>query len=51
MGGNFEELVAIGRYHKGRLFADAKITYGVRGLDLTTTEDSFNYGGQYLQRL
>ncbi|KVV14504.1 energy transducer TonB [Flavobacterium sp. TAB 87] len=43
-GGNFEELIAIARYHKGRLFADAKITYGVRGLDFNTAEDSFNYG-------
>ena len=44
-GGNFEELVAIGRYHKGRLFADAKFTVGKRGLDFDTTADSFNYGG------
>lgn len=44
-GGNFEELVAIGRYHKGRLFADAKFTVGKRGLDFNTAEDSFNYGG------
>lgn len=43
-GGNFKELIAIARYHKGRLFADAKITYGVRGLDFNTAEDSFNYG-------
>lgn len=44
-GGNFEELVAIGRYHKGRYYADAKFTVGTRGLDFNTTEDSFNYGG------
>ncbi|WP_223679625.1 energy transducer TonB [Flavobacterium hibisci] len=44
-GGNFEELVAIGRYHKGRLFADAKFTVGKRGFDFDTAEDSFNYGG------
>ena len=44
-GGNFKELVAIGRYHKGRYFADAKMTIGTRGLDFNTTEDSFNYGG------
>ncbi|RUT71196.1 gliding motility protein RemB [Flavobacterium cupreum] len=44
-GGNFEELVAIGRYHKGRYYADAKFTVGTRGLDFDTTEDSFNYGG------
>ncbi|WP_291100842.1 MULTISPECIES: gliding motility protein RemB [unclassified Flavobacterium] len=44
-GGNFEEFVAIARYHKGRFFADAKITYGTRGLDFDTTENSYNYGG------
>ncbi|OAZ02911.1 hypothetical protein [Flavobacterium succinicans] len=44
-GGNFNELIAIARYHKGRLFADAKVTFGTRGLDFNTTEDSFNYGG------
>jgi len=40
-GGNFNELIAIGRYHKGRFFADAKVTVGIRGLDFNTTEDSF----------
>jgi hypothetical protein len=44
-GGNFEELVAIGRYHNGRYFADAKVTVGKRGFDFDTAEDSFNYGG------
>jgi len=44
-GGNFEEMLLIGRYHKGRYFADAKFTYGIRGFDLNTTEDSYNYGG------
>lgn len=44
-GGNFEEFIAIGRYHKGRLFADAKFTIGKRGLDFDTAENSFNYGG------
>ncbi len=44
-GGNFEEFIAIARYHKGRLFADAKITYGVRGLDFDTAQNSYNYGG------
>jgi hypothetical protein len=28
MGGNFKEFIAIARYHKGRYFADAKITAG-----------------------
>ncbi len=44
-GGNFEEAIAIARYHHGRYFADAKLTYGKRGLDFDTAEDSFNYGG------
>ncbi|MBF4486927.1 energy transducer TonB [Flavobacterium sp. CSZ] len=44
-GGNFEEFVAIGRYHKGRYYADAKFTVGKRGLDFDSAEDSYNYGG------
>jgi hypothetical protein len=44
-GGNFKEFIAIARYHNGRYFADAKITFGERGLDFDTAEDSFNYGG------
>jgi hypothetical protein len=44
-GGNFEELLVIARYHKGRLFADAKITFGTRGLDFDTPQNSYNYGG------
>lgn len=44
-GGNARELIAIARYHKGRYYADAKVTYGIRGLDFDTATDSFNYGG------
>jgi hypothetical protein len=33
-GGNFKEFIAIARYHKGRYFADAKITAGTAGLIL-----------------
>lgn len=44
-GGNFEELVAIARYFKGRVFADAKFTVGKRGLDFDTVENPYNYGG------
>ncbi len=44
-GGNFKEFIAIARYHKGRYFADAKITFGERGLDFNNATDSFNYGG------
>ena len=44
-GGNFKEVVAIARYFKGRYFADAKITFGERGLDFNTPDNNFNYGG------
>ena len=44
-GGNFREFIAIARYHKGRYFADAKITFGERGLDFNNGTDEFNYGG------
>lgn len=43
-GGNFEELIGIAHYHKGRYFADAKLTYGKRGLDFDTATDAYNYG-------
>ena len=43
-GGNFEELIGIARYHKGRYFADAKVTVGKRGLDFDGTSDIGNYG-------
>jgi hypothetical protein len=43
-GGNFKEFIAIARYHKGRYFADAKITIGTRGLDFNNATDTFNYG-------
>ena len=41
-GGNAKELIAIARYHKGRYFADAKVTMGVRGIDY---DANANYGG------
>lgn len=44
-GGNFRELIGIARYHKGRYFADAKITVATRGLDFDTAANTFNYGG------
>ncbi|MGV3695669.1 gliding motility protein RemB [Flavobacterium sp.] len=44
-GGNFREFIAIARYHKGRYFADAKVTLGERGLDFNTADNTFNYGG------
>ena len=43
-GGNFRELVAIARYHKGRYFADAKVIVGERGLDFDIATNNFNYG-------
>lgn len=44
-GGNFKEFLAIVRYKKERYYTDAKFTFGLRGLDFDTTDDSFNYGG------
>ena len=43
-GGNFQELIAVARYHKSRIFGDVKVTYGVRGLDFDTAENTLNYG-------
>jgi hypothetical protein len=44
-GANFDELILISRYQKGRFYADAKITLGTRGFDLNTKTDNNNYGG------
>jgi len=44
-GGNFKEFIAIARYHRVRFYADVKVTFGERGLDFDTAENSFNYGG------
>ncbi len=44
-GANLKELIAIAHYRKNRLFADAKFTYGIRGLDFDTPDDKINYGG------
>lgn len=44
-GANTRELIAVARYNKGRYFADAKLTYGIRGFDFDTATDSLNYGG------
>ncbi|NDP26107.1 MAG: gliding motility protein RemB [Flavobacterium sp.] len=44
-GGNFEELLVIARYHKGRLFADAKFTLGTKGLDFANSGANSNSGG------
>jgi hypothetical protein len=44
-GGNQREFLVIGRYHKDRWFADAKMTFGKRGFDFNTTDPNSNYGG------
>jgi len=44
-GGNAKEFLAIARYHKGRCFADIKMTAGIRGLDFDSPTNTFNYGG------
>ncbi len=43
-GGNFNELVAIARYQKGRYYANAKFTIGKRGMDYDAAFDNNNYG-------
>ncbi|WP_282787831.1 gliding motility protein RemB [Flavobacterium croceum] len=44
-GGNSKELLAIARYQYQRYFAQAQLTYGLRGLDFDTAIDTYNYGG------
>ncbi|HSD13454.1 MAG TPA: hypothetical protein VLB74_02260 [Flavobacterium sp.] len=49
-GANFYELALIGRYYKGRWFANTKFTYGVKGFDFEKPADGVsvpysNYGG------
>lgn len=43
-GSNFKELTAIARYYKNRIYADTKVTVGVRGFDFDTATDMRNYG-------
>lgn len=43
-GGNFQELVLLGYYHKDRFYANTKFTIGTRGLDFDTATDTYNYG-------
>ena len=43
-GGNFKECIFIARYYKRRFFADGKLTYGLRGLDFNTADNTLNYG-------
>ncbi|HSD05833.1 gliding motility protein RemB [Flavobacterium sp.] len=43
-GGNFQELVLLGYYNKGRFYSNAKFTLGKRGFDFDTADNNFNYG-------
>ena len=43
-GSNFNELIGIVRYVKGRWFANAQLSVGVRGFDFDSGTDSLNYG-------
>ncbi len=43
-GSNFKEVTGIARFHKNRLFADAKVSVGIRGFDFDTATDALNYG-------
>ena len=43
-GANFSEAIFIGRYHYKRWFADAKLIFGVRGLDFNDDTNGFSYG-------
>ncbi len=44
-GANFSEAIVIGRYHYKRWFADVKLIFGVRGLDINDGVDTSSYGG------
>lgn len=44
-GANFSEAILIGRYRYKRWYADAKLIFGVRGLDFNDGTDNFSYGG------
>jgi len=44
-GANASELVAIARYNKGRFYAQAKVNYGIQGLDYNDGINTNNYGG------
>ena len=44
-GANFSEAILIGRYKYKRWYADAKLIFGVRGLDFNDGTDNFSYGG------
>jgi hypothetical protein len=43
-GGNFQELILLGYYHKDRFYANTKFTFGTRGFDYDTADNKNNYG-------
>ena len=43
-GSNFNELTGIVRYTRKRLFAEAKVSAGVRGFDFDTATNTLNFG-------
>ena len=45
LGANFREYIAIARYQKGRIFADAKVIVAERGFEFNTADDTAFYGG------
>ncbi len=45
LGANFSEFIAIARYQRERIFADAKVIIAKRGFEFNTEEDTFFYGG------
>ena len=44
-GANFSEAIIIGHYNYERWFADAKLIFGVRGIDFNDGTDNYSYGG------
>ena len=45
LGANFSEFIAIGRYHRGRIYGNAKVIVAKRGFEFNTTDDQLFYGG------
>lgn len=45
LGANFWEFVGIARYQHNRIFADAKLIWAKRGLEISTEEGAAFYGG------
>lgn len=43
-GSNFQELVLLGYYNKDRFYSNVKFTFGERGFDYDTPDNTYNYG-------